>query len=163
MTRWLITTVERSDSASVNDVREVLAEYDRYLLERFDATTVTAELETLPAPYVPPDGALLLARDESGSPAGCVGIKRHSDTECEIKRLYVRPSARGGGLGSALVRAAIDQARAIGYTDMLLIAVESITHGAQRIYRRVGFEVTSKFRETPGDDPSIFLFMRRGL
>ena len=161
---WTITTVESSDPTAVGAVREILGSYHDDLVAEIGETTLTAELATLPAPYLPPNGALLLARDESGRPAGCVGIKGQSGEECEIKRLYVLPSVRGSGLGRALVRAAIDQARVMGYAEMVLIAVRHTTDTAQRIYREFGFEVTPQFREAPlGYDPAGFLFMRRSL
>lgn len=164
MSGWLITTVERADPASVRAVRDILETYHDELVAEIGATSLTAELATLPAPYARPDGALLLARDASGQPAGCVGIKGLSQTECEIKRLYVVPDARGAGLGRALVRAAIDQARAMGYTDMLLIAVKRTTEGAQRLYRQFGFEETAQFRPaSPGHDPRDFCYLHRRL
>ncbi|MDZ4166828.1 MAG: GNAT family N-acetyltransferase, partial [Coriobacteriia bacterium] len=152
------------DAASARDVRDILLAYHRDLVATIGETTLTTELDTLPAPYLPPDGALLIARDEAGRAAGCVGIKGLSDTECEIKRLYVLHWARGAGLGRALVRAAMDQARGMGYAEMLLIAVAEMTGSAQRIYREFGFEPTPQFREAPlGWDPARFLFMRRPL
>lgn len=161
---WTITTVERSDPSAVEAVRRILESYHDDLIAEIGETTLTAELMTLPAPYVPPEGALLLARDGSGLAAGCVGIKGLSETACEIKRLYVLSGVRGAGLGRALVRAAIDQARAMGYVEMVLIAVRRTTDTAQRIYREFGFEVTPQFREAPlGYDPAGFLFMRRSL
>ncbi|MDO8847519.1 MAG: GNAT family N-acetyltransferase [Coriobacteriia bacterium] len=164
MAHWFITTVDRGDPISVHDVREILESYHDDLIVEFGENTLTAELTMLPAPYLPPNGALLLARDESGRPAGCVGIKGLSESECEIKRLYVLSGVRGAGLGRALVRAAIDQARVMGYAEMLLIAVRHTTNTAQRIYREFGFEVTPQFREAPlGYDPAGFLFMRRSL
>ncbi len=164
MSVWTITTAERSDPRAVEAVRAILMEYHDELIAEIGQTTLTAELATLPAPYLPPDGALLLARDGCGRPAGCVGIKGLSDTACEIKRLYVVAGQRGSGLGRALVRAAMDQARGMGYREMLLIAVLHTTAAAQRIYRELGFEVTPRFRDTPlGHDPAGFLFMRRSL
>jgi GNAT superfamily N-acetyltransferase len=95
---------------------------------------------------------------------GCVGIRRRSATACEIKRLYVSADVRGNGLGRALVRAAVDQARAMGYEEMLLIAVARTTANAQRIYRDCGFEPAPPFRELPPEqDPAGFLYMRRRL
>lgn len=164
MSDWLITTVERTDPAAVGAVRDVLETYHDELVDEIGATSLTAELATLPAPYVGPDGALLLARDASGRPAGCVGVRGLTATECEIKRLYVLREARGAGLGRALVRAAIDQARAMGYTEMLLIAVKRTTESAQRLYRQFGFEETAQFRPaTAGHDPVDFRYMRRRL
>jgi len=163
MSAWLITTVERHDPASVRDVRMLLGAYHDQLLAEVGETTLTAELRTLPAPYAPPGGALLLARDAHGRAVGCVGVREHSVTACEIKRLYVAPDARGAGLGRALVRSAIDQARAMGYTDMLLVAIEGSTATAQAIYRTLGFEPTEAFRPVSGDCTGVRMsYMRRG-
>lgn len=164
MSRWFVTTVERSDPAAVAAVRAMLSAYHDQLLAEVGETTLTAEIDTLPAPYAPPGGVLLLAREEGGRAVGCVGVRQHSEDACEIKRLYVEPEARGSGLGSVLVRAAIDHARAVGYAEMLLVAIEGSTASAQRIYRGLGFEPTDPFRSVAGDcSGARLVFMRRGL
>ena len=164
MPHWTITTVERSDPAAVSDARALLEEYHAQLLEQVGETSLTAELATLPAPYAPPGGVLLLARDESGRAAGCVGVREQSATECEIKRLYVAAETRGSGLGRALVRAAIDHARAMGYAEMLLVALEGSTEAARRIYSGFGFEDTGPFRQVTGDCSGVRVaYMRRRL
>jgi len=164
MRRFAITTVERSDPAAVRDVRGLLSAYHEQLLTEVGETSLTAELATLPAPYAPPGGVLLLARDEHGRPVGCVGVREHSVSACEIKRLYVTPDARGVGLGRALVRAAIDHARALGYAEMLLVVIEGSAEAAKHIYRSFGFEEVPAFRQVTGDCGGVRIaYMRRGL
>jgi ribosomal protein S18 acetylase RimI-like enzyme len=142
----------------------MLGDYERALIAEVGSTTLIAERATLPAPYAPPGGLLLLARDEGGKALGCVGVRPQSETECEIKRLYVRPDARGVGLGRALVRAAIDGARAMGYGQMVLVAIEGTTEHAQRIYRDLCFTPTPPFRSVTGECTGPgFVFMRRAL
>ena len=162
---WTITTVERSDPRAVEAVRRILESYHDDLIAEIGETTLTAELMTLPAPYVPPDGALLLARDGSGLAAGCVGIKGLSETACEIKRLYVLSGVRGAGLGRALVRAAIDQARAMGYEEMLLTTLPDEMPGVVALYRSYGFEDAEAFRHHGGQaaEGVLLAFMSRHL
>jgi ribosomal protein S18 acetylase RimI-like enzyme len=164
MPHWMITTVERSDPAAVRDVRALLEVYHDQLLTEVTATSLTAELRTLPAPYAPPGGVLLLARDQAGRAVGCVGVRQHSEEACEIKRLYVTPDVRGAGLGRALVRAAMDHARAMGYAEMLLVAIPGPADVARGIYRGLGFQDAGPFRSVTGDcQGARIAFMRRGL
>ncbi|MGH2998100.1 MAG: GNAT family N-acetyltransferase, partial [Gaiellaceae bacterium] len=69
------------------------------------------EVAALPAGY----DVLLLAGDE-----GCVGVRPFGDGVCEMKRLYVRSSARGSGVGRTLALAAVEHAGALGYRAMRL-------------------------------------------
>src|SRR6185312_17386107 len=50
----------------------------------------------------PPDGRWLVAR-RSGRTVGCAGLKRLDERTAEIKRIYVVPAARRGGVGRALI------------------------------------------------------------
>ena len=71
-----------------------------------------AELTNLPVKYSTPDGCVLLA-DRGGEVEGCVALRMVTEEICEMKRLYVRPDARGKHVGSELVEHLIDQARAM--------------------------------------------------
>ena len=55
-----------------------------------------------------------------------------------MKRLYVREAARGAGVGHALATAAVEQATAAGYSDLLLDTLPYMT-AAQAIYQALGF------------------------
>jgi ribosomal protein S18 acetylase RimI-like enzyme len=98
-----------------------------------------AELAGLPGEYAPPSGELLLARAPDGTALGCVGLRPlAADGICEMKRLYVRPEARGLGLGAALVAAIIAAAEARCYREMRLDSLPSMG-SAVALYRRFGF------------------------
>ena len=103
----------------------------------------------MPGKYAPPSGALLLARDSNGTPAGCVGLRLIEPRGCcEMKRLYVAPQGRGFGLGEKLVRAVIEEAKRIGYREMRLDTLPSMT-GAIALYSKLGFEPIAPYYETP--------------
>ncbi len=108
-----------------------------------------AELAGLPGKYAPPRGVLLLARDAARRPAGCVALRpMGADGVCEMKRLYVAPSARGSGLGRALVDAAIDAATRLRYREMRLDTLPSMGT-AQALYEAVGFVPAAPYYDTP--------------
>jgi putative acetyltransferase len=70
--------------------------------------------------FVPPDGIFLVLRDDAGRAIGCGGIARFDDRRGEVKRMYVVPEARGRGLGRRLLEELEAQARALGYTSVVL-------------------------------------------
>jgi ribosomal protein S18 acetylase RimI-like enzyme len=56
----------------------------------------------------------------------------------EIKRLYVRDQARRIGVGKALVEAAVETARRLGYREIKLDTLPQM-EGAIALYRQYGF------------------------
>jgi GNAT superfamily N-acetyltransferase len=61
-----------------------------------------------------------------------------SGLECYLAELYVTPARRGGGLGRALMHAALREARAEG-ADTMEIGVDEPDLAARRLYESLGF------------------------
>jgi len=95
------------------------------------------ELNNLPGDYAPPDGRLLLAKDDEIT--GCIAMRKVGPGVCEMKRLFVRPAYRGTGLGCVLVNSIIDEARKLGYTHMRLDTLPGRMDKAIALYRSIGF------------------------
>jgi putative acetyltransferase len=106
------------------------------------------ELAGLPGEYALPDGRLLLAEYETRL-AGCVALHKWQADICEMKRLYLRSSFRGKGLGRALAEAIIGEARSIGYRRMRLDTIEPIMKDAVEMYRKLGFREVAPYRPNP--------------
>jgi ribosomal protein S18 acetylase RimI-like enzyme len=96
------------------------------------------EVAALPGDYAAPAGEILVARGPAGVALGCVALRPLSDGECEIKRLYVRPEGRGGGLGRALMTAIIAAAERRGYAQIKLDTLPSLD-AAIALYLALGF------------------------
>jgi GNAT superfamily N-acetyltransferase len=106
------------------------------------------ELAELERRYAPPDGRLLLLEDR-GEPVGCGGFRVLAPGVAEGRRLWVRPSARGKGLGGALVRALLDEARAAGLVTFRLETLPGEMAVALALYRRLGFREIPPYRPRP--------------
>jgi len=108
------------------------------------------EFATLPGAYAAPDGCLLLARSGEAV-VGCAALRRVDDITAEMKRVYLRPVARGTGLGRLLVTAVLTEARRLGYQRVCLDVLPEFT-SAQALYRSLGFVPAApvSFNPVPG-------------
>lgn len=106
-----------------------------------------AEFAALPGKYATPDGSLLLAwRGERI--VACVALRKVDAKICEMKRVYVRPEARGEQLGRRLVTHILQEARDAGYTYICLDVLPEFA-AAQHIYASFGFVETTPFTFNP--------------
>lgn len=139
----------RAEGATDFDVaRELFTEYARSLDFNLCFQDFAAELQRLADMYAPPGGCLLLAFDGDGQPSGCVALRTWGPGIGEMKRLYVRPEARGTGLGRILTEKILAEARRLGFTRVRLDTVPSMT-SAIALYRSLGFREVPPYRENP--------------
>jgi putative acetyltransferase len=85
----------------------------------------------------------LVARDAAGAPLGGAALCAHDGT-AEIKRLYVRPHARGRGVGGALLRRLEHEALERGYQAVRL-ETGLRQPEAIRLYERSGYRLIDDF------------------
>ncbi|CAK7211260.1 hypothetical protein SBRCBS47491_001062 [Sporothrix bragantina] len=140
----------------LKDIAELFLEYTSGLGIDLAYQSFDQELSGLPGKYASPRGVLLIARSTNGTakPIGCVALRPlplpepASSKRSELKRLYVRSDARGTGLGEALARRALNEAVALGYNEVVMDTLESMTP-ARKLYTKLGFSETTAYYETP--------------
>ncbi|EWC44949.1 hypothetical protein DRE_01008 [Drechslerella stenobrocha 248] len=112
-------------------------------------------------------GDMSRTSDGSGEAVGCVAVRgitlatgygSAGVRRCEMKRLYTVPSTRGRGVGRELVARALEVAREIGYEEMYLDTLPSMT-AALEMYERFGFERTEAYYHNPHEGV-VFLVKR---
>jgi putative acetyltransferase len=140
--------VQAECSAQVAQARELFQEYAQSLGVNLCFQNFEQELAGLPGHYAPPDGRLLLA-EYDGQLAGCVALHKWDDGICEMKRLCLRPSFRGKGLGRAIAEKIIADASSIGYQRMRLDTIEPLMKDAVEMYRKLGFREIAPYRPNP--------------
>lgn len=136
--------------SDLQDVISIFREYVRSPTVSLDFQEYEAEFAELPGKYAAPEGRLLLAH-EAGAVLGCAALRRVDESTCEMKRVYVRPAARGSNLGRLLVEAIVREARLAGYSRICLDVLPEFT-AAQRLYESMGFEPAQpvSFNPVPG-------------
>ena len=144
----LITPQSQAD---LDATRQIFREYADGLGVDLCFQDFESELTGLPGDYAEPRGALRLAL-VGGLLAGCCALRPIDNADypdaCEMKRLYVRPSFRGMGLGRTLVESMMDAARVTGYRHLLLDTLDDM-EAARALYDELGFVEVPPYYHNP--------------
>ena len=135
------------------DQEHVVAIFREYVASpsvSLDFQDYEAEFASLPGKYAPPEGRLLLAWKD-GAVIGCAALRKVDESLCEMKRVYIRSTARGEGLGRRLIESILAEAREAGYTRICLDVLPEFV-AAQGIYQSLGFQSAPPitFNPVPG-------------
>ena len=148
-----------------DEVRSLFSEYTGMLVSLDPSFSIYLsiqhyddEIRSLKDKYGPPHGRLYLLLVD-GEAAGCIALRRLSDNDAELKRLYIRPRYRGLHLSSLLLEKIIHDAEKIGYGRILLDTLPCL-ESAIRHYLAHGFVFTERYNESPSETT---LFMERRL
>lgn len=154
-----MTIDEARDAGDLDTVRRLFQAYANSLPFSLEFQNFAEEFAGLPAPYAPPAGCLLLAR-EDGAVIGIVALKPLAAGIAEVKRLCVVPETRGVGIGRRLAERAITEACAKGYEWVRLDTHRPSMAAAITLYRRLGFVEIAPYGPNPG---GVFAFFEKRL
>ncbi|SDC12252.1 Predicted N-acetyltransferase YhbS [Variovorax sp. CF079] len=121
----------------LDTVRVLFREYAESLGIDLEFQGFEAEVAALPGKYEPPAGRILLAWRGTDA-LGCIALRPIDASTGEMKRLYVRPQARGEQLGRRLTERVCQEAREAGYARICLDTLPTMG-AAQGLYQSLGF------------------------
>jgi ribosomal protein S18 acetylase RimI-like enzyme len=135
----------------------LLLEYGRFVIAqpgaaRFCFGSLEKEAARLPTSFHEQGGGCLIAQAH-GQPAGFIAWRTVPPTvepdAWELKRLWVRPAARGLSLGRALTQAVLDRAIAAGRKAIYLDTAPASMAAAHRMYLALGFAPCAPYNDNP--------------
>jgi putative acetyltransferase len=138
-------------------VAELLAALDSYQTALYPQEST----HLLPAAALATPDAAFLGAFAGGQLVGCGGYVRHPGGYGELKRMFVRPEARGRGVGRRLLAALEAHAAAVGLT-VLRLETGVAQPEALRLYEGAGYARRGPFGEYAADPLSVFLEKRLG-
>ena len=125
----------------------MLQEYVEWIGLDLAFQEIDAELGGLPGDYAPPRGALFVAIERDRYLA-MIALRPLTGAIGEMKRLYVRPEARGRGLARQLITTLCDEAKRLGYAEVRLDTLPMMGD-AQALYEAYGFADIAPYYDTP--------------
>lgn len=164
--------VKPSKSEEYNQVRKLIQAFVQWHRRRHtqDLTLIDnyfyqkdfeQELASLPEKYTKGRNSLLLAKF-GHQPAGCVALREIDANSCEMKRMFVYEEYHGIGVGRALAKAIIQQAKELHYTTMKLdTSIRQIE--AQKLYESLGFYRSEPYYKLPKTLQNWLVFMELDL
>jgi GNAT superfamily N-acetyltransferase len=131
----------KSESSTTSDGASTSISKDENKIEKEDEAIGCIAIRPFHYPTTTTSSATLLSKSTFTSP---------TTTTCELKRLYLTPSSRGSGASKLLMDVALRKARELGYKEMLLDTLRTMTP-ARKLYEHYGFEECGGYYENPND------------
>jgi GNAT superfamily N-acetyltransferase len=151
-------TLRRARPEDAGAVRRELAAYLDYIGDAPDADGLDHDIAHWQDEYGGHTGVLLLVADPAGEVVGTAAVRVLEPGVAELKRMWLRPAARGQGLAQQLLDKCLDEGRRLGCQTMRLDSQAKLA-AAVKLYR------TNGFREIPiyNDNPRADIWMERTL
>jgi putative acetyltransferase len=136
-----IRDYELADTARLWEIlSNALAPYDLYV----EPEDTDQDLCDVNAAYISSGGAFRVLLDHERV-IGMYGLHRENSDIVELRKMYLEPACKGRGHGKGLLIDAIDQARSLGFSSMVLETNSRLVE-AVGLYRSFGFVETCRAR-----------------
>lgn len=91
---------------------------------------------------------------ENDTPVGCGAIRAYSDTQIEIKRMYVLPEKRGQGIAAQILTHLENWASELGYAETILETLKT-EENVVRLYAKCGYHIIPNYGQYVDSEMSV--------
>ena len=151
-------TIRRARPEDHAAVAHELADYLTFISDALDADGLDHDIAHWQEEYDGRTGVLLLVADPAGEVVGPAAVRLLEPGLGELKRMWLRPSCQGRGLGRRLMDACLDEARRLG-CRALRLDTQAKLEAAVHLYRVYGFSEIPRYNDNHRAD----IWMERGL
>lgn len=137
----ILRRYQQTDHAAVMDLHvRVLRPTGGFIEDLNGLKVLDKDLEDIEKTYFE-NGGYFLIGEENGQVMAMGALKKVDSQTAEIKRMRVVPEFQRAGIGSQILSALEEKARAFGYRELVL-DTGAIQIPAQNFYKRHGYVVT---------------------
>ncbi len=151
-------TIRRALPEDHAAVARELADYLSFIGGALDAEGLDYDIAHWQEEYDGRTGVLLLVADPAGEVVGTAAVRLLEPGLGELKRMWLRPSRQGRGLGRRLMDACLDEARRLG-CRALRLDTQARMEAAVHLYRAYGFSEIPRYNDNRRAD----IWMERAL
>jgi GNAT superfamily N-acetyltransferase len=151
-------TIRRARPEDHPAVARELAEYLGFIGDTLDPEGLDHDIAHWQQEYDGISGVLLLVVDPAGEVVGTAAVRLLEPGMGELKRMWLRPTCQGRGLGRRLLEASLDEARSLGCQRLRLDSQQKLA-AAVHLYRVSGFAEIPRYNDNPRAD----IWMERPL
>ena len=150
----LIQIITAQTPQHFSDAKNLIVEYVKWLNLDLSFQNFDQEMADLPKMYTTNDGGLFIAYLNE-APIGIVGLRRFSEADAEVKRMFVRDEAKGKGVGKLLLQKCIGIAKALHYRSIKL-DTGAFMKAAIHLYISHGFAEIPAYRFNPHESAKYY-------
>jgi ribosomal protein S18 acetylase RimI-like enzyme len=151
-------TIRRALPEDHAAVARELTDYLAFIGDALDADGLDHDIAHWQEEYDGRTGVLLLVADPAGEVVGTAAVRLLEPGLGELKRMWLRPSCQGRGLGRRLMDACLDEARRLG-CRALRLDTQAKLEAAVHLYRAYGFSEIPRYNDNHRAD----IWMERSL
>jgi ribosomal protein S18 acetylase RimI-like enzyme len=139
-------TIRRARPEDHAAVARELADYLSFIGDALDAEGLDHDIAHWQEEYDGRTGVLLVVADAAGEVVGTAAVRLLEPGLGELKRMWLRPSSQGRGLGRRLMDACLDEARRLGFRALRL-DTQAKMEAAVHLYRAYGFSEIPRYND----------------